>query len=113
MNDEILTREQVDDVVEYVLSLTARAEDDAAVARGAEVYAEQCVACHQEGGVGDRELGAPNLADQIWLYGSERPDLVETVSASRRGVMPPWIDRLDSATLKKLAVYVHSLGGGE
>ncbi|MCG8691951.1 MAG: cytochrome-c oxidase, cbb3-type subunit III [Minwuiales bacterium] len=111
--DEILTRDQVDDVVEYVLSLTNSAEDDAAVSRGAEIFAEQCVVCHEEGGVGNHELGAPNLADQIWLYGGDRADLVETVSYSRRGVMPPWIDRLDSATIKKLAVYVHSLGGGE
>jgi cytochrome c oxidase cbb3-type subunit 3 len=60
-----------------------------------------------------RELGAPRLSDSIWLYGGDREALRETVTNARYGVMPAWTGRLDEATIKQLAVYVHSLGGGE
>lgn len=113
VRDEILTREQADDVAEYVLSLSGRSEDAAAAERGAEVFAEQCVTCHREGGVGNVEVGAPNLSDEIWLYGGDKETIVRTVANGRAGVMPAWIDRLSPATIKQLAVYVHSLGGGE
>jgi len=113
VRDEILTREQAGDVAEYVLSLSGRGEDAQAAARGAEVFAEQCVACHQEGGVGNPEVGAPNLADGIWLYGGDRQTILETLTKGRAGVMPAWVDRLAPATIKQLAVYVHSLGGGQ
>ena len=111
--DGILDRAQVEDVAAYVLSLSGNVEDAAAVARGAAVFAEQCVACHQEGGVGSHELGAPNLADGIWLYGGDRATVIRTIGGGRTGVMPAWVGRLDAATIKQLAVYVHTLGGGE
>lgn len=113
LKDELLTRAQVGDVADYVLSLSGKPHDAAAAARGKAVFAEQCVACHKEGGVGNREVGAPNLTDQIWLYGGDRESIVRTVSYSRRGVMPAWDGRLAPVTVKQLAVYVHSLGGGE
>jgi cytochrome c oxidase cbb3-type subunit III len=113
VRDEILTREQAGDVADYVLSLSGRGENAEAAARGAEVFAEQCVACHQEGGVGNPEVGAPNIADSIWLYGGDRQTILETVTKGRGGVMPAWVDRLAPATIKQLAVYVHSLGGGQ
>lgn len=113
VRDEVLGREEARDVTEYVLSLSGRAEDAAAAERGVAIFEEQCVACHQEGGVGERTLGAPNLADGIWLYGGERDNILQTVSEGRAGVMPAWAGRLSEATIKQLAVYVHSLGGGE
>lgn len=82
-------------------------------ARGAELYATNCVACHGETGQGMRELGAPNLTDGIWLYGSDRDVIVEGLTNGRGGMMPHFGERLDDATVKALAVYVHSLGGGE
>ena len=111
--DELLTREEIADVAEYVLSLSGQAEDQEAVARGQEIYAEQCAACHLDDGRGDQELGAPNLTDAIWLHGGDRATVIETIAYSRRGVMPPWVDRLSPAAIKQLAVYVHTLGGGE
>lgn len=113
LRDQILSREQVEDVAEYVLSLSGTAEDTEAAKRGAEVFAEQCVACHQEGGVGSKEFGAPNIADSIWLYGGDKQTVMETIMNGRAGVMPAWFDRLSPATIKQLAVYVHSLGGGQ
>ncbi|WP_308911593.1 cytochrome-c oxidase, cbb3-type subunit III [Pseudokordiimonas caeni] len=111
--DGILDRDGVLDVTEYVLSLSGKAEDEARVARGAVIYEEQCVACHMEGGAGSHDLGAPKLSDAIWLYGGDRAAVYETVAYARRGVMPAWAGRLDEATIKQLALYVYSLGGGE
>jgi cytochrome c oxidase cbb3-type subunit 3 len=71
------------------------------------------VACHGNDGKGNQEVGAPNLTDQIWLYGSDEATIVETITNGRAGVMPAWTGRLDPLTIKALAVYVHSLGGGK
>lgn len=111
--DQILERGQIDDVAEYVLSLSGSETDPAAARRGAEIFAEQCAACHMEDGTGSQELGAPNLTDAIWLYGGGKADVVQTITDSRSGMMPAWTARLDDTTIKQLAVYVHSLGGGE
>jgi len=111
--DELLTEEEISDVAEYVLSLSGKAEDSAAAGRGKEIFAEQCVACHGEKGEGNVELGAPRLDDEIWLYGGSKDEVVATIRDPRLGVMPAWGRRLDETTLKMLAVYVHSLGGGQ
>ena len=111
LRDEILTKAQIADVADYTLSLSGKSEK--AIRKGAAIFAENCAACHRKDGTGNREFGAPNLADGIWLYGSDRASIIDTISNSRRGVMPAWGNRLDDATLKLLAVYVHSLGGGE
>ncbi len=111
--DQILDREQVNDVAEYVLSLSGSETDPAAAQRGSVVFTEQCAACHGEDGAGVQELGAPNLTDAIWLYGGDKADVVQTINNSRSGMMPAWTGRLDDTTIKQLAVYVHSLGGGE
>lgn len=111
--DGMLTAAQANDVAEYVLALSGRSTNAAAAERGRALFAENCVSCHGEDGRGNRELGAPNLADAIWLYGGEKADIVQSVSRGRRGVMPAWEGRLDPATLSALSVYVHALGGGE
>jgi cytochrome c oxidase cbb3-type subunit 3 len=113
LRDEILTRDEISDTAEYVLSLSGERPDQAAVERGAAIFTDNCVACHQEGGVGNQDLGAPNLSDGIWLYGADKASVVASINTGRGGVMPAWNQRLDEATIKQLAVYVHSLGGGE
>ena len=67
----------------------------------------------QQPGTGDREQGAPNLTDAIWLYGGDRETVTETVTYSRYGVMPNWGARLSEAEIKAVTLYVHGLGGGE
>jgi cytochrome c oxidase cbb3-type subunit 3 len=104
---------QVNDVAEYVLSLSGNATDEAAAGRGQPLFAANCAACHGPEGKGDQKLGAPNLADELWLYGGDKTTVVETITNSRSGMMPAWVGRLDPATIKELAIYVHSLGGGE
>jgi cytochrome c oxidase cbb3-type subunit 3 len=111
--DKLLDDNQISDAAEYVLSLSGRASDQAAVARGKTIFAEQCAACHGADAKGKQEQGAPNLTDAIWLYGDSRQAIVESIRTGRGGVMPAWAGRLDPATLKALAVYVHSLGGGK
>ena len=111
--DGMLSAAQVNDVAEHVLSLSGRAADAAAAGRGAALYAENCASCHADRGTGNRELGAPNLADQVWLYGGDKASVVRSISYARGGVMPAWGERLDPAVINMLTVYVHSLGGGE
>ncbi len=109
----MLKPEQVNDVAEYVLSLSGTADDEAAAARGGPIFATNCAPCHGAEGKGNQALGAPNLSDELWLYGGDKATVVETVTNSRGGMMPAWTGRLDPATIKELAIYVHSLGGGQ
>jgi cytochrome c oxidase cbb3-type subunit 3 len=111
--DKLLDDKQISDAAEFVLSLTGKATDQAAVARGKTIFAEQCAACHGTDGKGKQDQGAPNLTDAIWLYGDSRQAIVESIRTGRGGMMPAWAGRLDAETLKALAVYVHSLGGGK
>jgi cytochrome c oxidase cbb3-type subunit 3 len=112
--DGILKPNEIVTVANYVRSLsglsTAPGYDAAA---GKKVFAENCASCHGDAGKGNQEFGAPNLTDQIWLYGSDEATLVETITNGRAGVMPAWAGRLDPVTIKALTVYVHSLGGGK
>jgi cytochrome c oxidase cbb3-type subunit III len=111
--DGILEARQIDAVVEHMLAISGAEHDAALAAGGAVVFAENCASCHQEGGIGDRTQGAPNLTDAIWLYGGSRDALTYTVVNARFGVMPPWAGRLSEDELRAVAVYVHSRGGGE
>lgn len=113
--DGLLTAEQIADVTAHVLSLAGdeTSGDKAAAARGAVVFAEQCAACHGEAGTGLPELGAPNLADRIQLFGEGPAALAAQIAKPRHGVMPAWSGRLDDVALKMTVLYVHTLGGGE
>jgi cytochrome c oxidase cbb3-type subunit 3 len=112
--DGTLKKEEIVTVANYVRSLSGlptRPGYDAAA--GAKIFAENCTVCHGDQAKGNPEVGAPNLTDKIWLYGSEEATIIETVTNGRAGVMPAWIGRLDPSTIKAMAVYVHSLGGGK
>lgn len=111
--DGLLTPREIDDLVHYVVDLSGREADPAAVTRAAQIYATQCVSCHGADGRGNRQLGAPNLTDHEWLFGGEPRDIQQTIYSARNAHMPAWQGRLDDPTIKALAVYVHSLGGGE
>ncbi len=111
--DGILQPEQINDVTEHVLKISGQAFDAASAGRGAVVYAENCESCHGKSGEGNRDFGGPNLSDAIALYGSDKTSLAAQIKQPRHGVMPAWSTRLDDMTLKQLAIYIHSLGGGE
>jgi cytochrome c oxidase cbb3-type subunit 3 len=111
--DAVLSAAQIGDVTAHVLSLSGKAPADAAAQRGAALFAANCAVCHGPGGKGLRQFGAPNLADAIWLHGGSREQVSANIYRARSGVMPAWNGKLDAVTIKMLAAYVHSLGGGE
>ncbi|MER9332935.1 cytochrome-c oxidase, cbb3-type subunit III [Mesorhizobium sp. M0293] len=110
---DIITADQIKQVSTYVASLSGTVGDQSLVAPGAKVFAENCVACHGDNAKGNKELGAPDLTDAIWLYGSGEAAIAAQVTAPKQGVMPAWGARLGETKVKELAVYIHSLGGGE
>ena len=111
--DGILQPNEIQYLTSYVRTLSGAEKPSAASQRGAALFAVNCAACHGADGKGNRTLGAPNLTDKIWLYGGDRTSIAETITNARYGIMPAWGQRLDPVTVKMLAAYVHSLGGGE
>lgn len=111
--DGLLEPAQIAEVVEHVLQISGQEHDTALASAGATVYAENCVGCHMEDGVGDPTQGAPNLTDAIWLYGGSREAIAYSVENARFGVMPNWGGRLSEDEIRAVAFYVHGLGGGE
>jgi cytochrome c oxidase cbb3-type subunit 3 len=110
---DILQPEEVRQVAAYVVSLSGTPRDPSMAEPGKQIYADNCASCHGENGEGSRELGAPNLADAIWLKVEGEGEIARQIQLPRHGVMPAWNARLSNETVKQLAVYVHSLGGGE
>ncbi len=111
--DRLLEEAQIAAVTEYVLSLSGKSQDAAVAARGVSIFKEQCSTCHGDDGKGKVDQGSPNLTDDIWLFGSSREAVTESIRTGRGSGMPSWVGRLDPVTIKALAVYVHSLGGGK
>lgn len=111
--DGYISEEEIDDLVHKVLALSGQQANTAAVMRSNENFETQCASCHGVDGKGDRVFGAPDLTDSEWLYGGSPSAIRETIYNARNSVMPHWSERLDEATIKALAVYVHTLGGGE
>ncbi|WP_454598465.1 cytochrome-c oxidase, cbb3-type subunit III [Qipengyuania sp. SM2507] len=106
----VFAPQQMDALVDHVLSLSGKAESGSV---GAQIFADNCALCHGPQGGGNRELGAPRLNDAIWLRGGSREAIARQVIDPKMGMMPGWGERLDPVTIKMLAAYVHSLGGGE
>ncbi|GAA0860744.1 cytochrome-c oxidase, cbb3-type subunit III [Sphingopyxis soli] len=111
--DGILEPAQIADAVSYVRTISRQEKPGASSARGAAIFETNCAVCHGASGEGGRQVGAPKLTDAIWLYGGDRASLTATITQPRNGVMPRWGERLDPVTIKMLAAYVYSLGGGE
>lgn len=111
--DGILEPAQIADAVSYVRTISRQEKPGASSVRGAAIFETNCAVCHGANGEGGRQVGAPKLTDAIWLYGGDRASLTATITQPRNGVMPRWGERLDPVTIKMLAAYVYSLGGGE
>jgi cytochrome c oxidase cbb3-type subunit 3 len=112
--DGMLKPDQIVTVADYVRSLSGlptRPGYDAAA--GKKIFAENCATCHGDNGKGNPEVGSKDLTNNIWLYGGDEATIIDTITNGRGGVMPAWDGRLDPVTLKAMAVYVHSLGGGK
>ncbi len=112
--DNILKPNEISAVADYARSLSGLAtERGADLALGKKVFADNCAVCHGADGKGNREMGSANLTDKIWLYGPDKETIMQGVINGRGGVMPAWGGRLSEPTIKALAVYVHTFGGGE
>jgi cytochrome c oxidase cbb3-type subunit 3 len=112
--DGILKKDEISAVAAYVVTLSGRKpEGTADLAKGKQLFADNCAACHGDAGKGNPDVGAPNLTSNIWLYGGEQAVIEQTIANGRGGVMPAWNGRLDQATVNALTVYVHTLSGGK
>ncbi len=111
--DGVLKPDQIAQVANYTWTLSGGKPDDEAAAKaGEQLFTDNCAACHGDKGQGNQDMGAPNLADQIWLYNGSIKDIEAQVNHPRHGVMPAWGAKFGDAKVKELAVYVYSLGGG-
>ena len=99
----------VKDVANYVRSLNGLAHDSVRAQRGKEGFEANCVACHGADAKGNPMLGAPNLTDNRWLYGSSEAVIVETVTHGRNNKMPAFGDFLGEDKVHLLTAYVLSL----
>lgn len=100
-----LTGEQIRDLTEYTLSLSGQEADADAAARGKNEFG-QCTECHGLEGAGYKPYGGPDLTDDVWLYGGDRGAIMASIAAGRMGRCPAWVNELDAATIKSLAVYI-------
>lgn len=110
---DVLDPKQINEVAAYVASLSGTPDTPDLVPAGAKVFADNCAACHGEDAKGIKDLGAPDLSDAIALYASGQAAIAQQVRYPKHGVMPAWKDRLGDVKVKELAIFVHSLGGGE
>ena len=106
----ILGDEGIKNVAAYVISLSGRPADAERVAAGQPQYAAMCIACHGPEGKGNKFMGAPNLTDDVWLYGGSPAMIEHTLRAGRNGRMPAFKDLLQEQKIHVVAAYVKSLG---
>jgi len=104
-----LGEDGVADVSQYVLSMAGREADADAAERGATLFSTNCAACHGVEGKGTIALGAPNLTDNVWLYGTSLGRIQETIRNGRNGIMPAHQERLGDDKVHILAAYIYSL----
>jgi cytochrome c oxidase cbb3-type subunit 3 len=102
--------EKVRDVANYVLKLSGNPSyNNVRAERGAATFAQVCIACHGTDGKGNQDIGAPNLTDNVWLYGGTESSIAETITNGRNNVMPAWKEFLGDGKVHLLAAYVFSL----
>ena len=109
---DILVDDGVAEVTEYVLSLAGREVDASLAAKGAVHYASFCAACHGSDGTGSALFGAPDLTNEIWLYGNSKGRIAHVIKNGRNGVMPAFKEKLGEDKVHILAAYVKSLRQG-
>ncbi|HQU80650.1 MAG TPA: cytochrome-c oxidase, cbb3-type subunit III [Azonexus sp.] len=108
-----LGADTIKDLANYVRSLSGLPNDSVRAAKGKEAFASVgCSGCHGPDAKGMHALGAPNLTDKVWLYGSSEATIVETITKGRQNKMPAWKEFLGDAKVHLLAAYVLSLGQG-
>ncbi len=104
--------EDVRDVAQYVLKLSGRTHDDLRAYRGKAKFDTICAACHGPEGKGNKQIGAPNLSDEVWLHGGTEAFIIETITKGRKSVMPAHKGVLDAGKIHLLTAYVYGLSAG-
>ncbi|MBV8124138.1 MAG: cytochrome-c oxidase, cbb3-type subunit III [Paucibacter sp.] len=110
--DQLLEKDDILKAIAYVRSLSGLSHDAALAEAGKDVFANNCVGCHGDEAKGSHDTGAPDLTDQIWLYGNEPETMYRTVFYGRQGHMPNWDQRLSDFERKVLTLYVINLSKG-
>lgn len=114
--DGLLETSDIDALVQHVLAISGQEHDAAMATTGAELFYDNCAACHGDMGEGMVDLGAPNLSDAIWLYGGDAETIYVSIYDARFGVMPAWSEDyraaggLSAAEVNAVSAYVHQLG---
>lgn len=109
-----LGADTIKDLANYVRSLSGLTADSVRAAKGKEAFAASgCAGCHGPEGTGMAALGAPNLTDKVWLYGSSEATIVETITNGRQNKMPAWKDFLGDGKVHVLSAYVLGLSGAQ
>lgn len=103
----------IENVATYVESLSGRSVDQAKANAGSQVFAQNCAVCHGADGKGGQAFGAPNLTDNIWLYGGSPGVIRESILKGRAGHMPAHRDFLGEDKVHVLAAYIYSLSAGK
>jgi cytochrome c oxidase cbb3-type subunit 3 len=106
-----LSPEEIRDVIAFVLSLSNHSEPADAVKRGEDIFEDKgvCYDCHARDATGISDYGAPNLADNEWLYDGDEETIYKSIYDGRHGKCPAWIGKLSFPTIRALAVYVHAM----
>ena len=111
--DQMLPRSDILDVAAYVETLSGAAPaseaERARTAKGKEIFATNCAACHGEDGKGKHDMGAPDLTDRFWINGGNPQAILDTLNNGRQGHMPAWNGRLSPLDRKILTLYILDL----
>jgi cytochrome c oxidase cbb3-type subunit 3 len=113
--DGILTKDDISKVANYVMSLQDKHnnKNEQYLADGEKVFSDNCASCHGDKAQGNKDFGAPNLANAIALRTKTQEEVFSQIWNTKMGMMPNWNERLTEDQIKLLTIYVHSLGGGE
>lgn len=107
---EALGADTIKDLANYVRSLSGLPADSVRANKGKETFATAgCSGCHGADAKGMYAVGAPNLTDKIWLYGSSEATIIETITKGRQGKMPAWKEFLGEGKVHVLSAYIYSL----
>jgi len=104
-----MSTDDINDLTQYLLSFSSRNDDAAATKRGAAMFLTACAACHGADAKGVQAMGAPDLTDNDWLYGSTADKIMQSITLGRKGIMPAQKDLISDNKIHLLAAYVYSL----
>lgn len=107
--ESVIPEDDINNVANYVLSLSGRSHGETAAEKGQGVFNSYCAACHNTDGTGNQMLGAPNLTDRAWLYSGSLESIRQIIRQGRQGNMPAHEALLKADKIHFLTAYVYGL----